>query len=272
MKIAHNKKRNTFFIYEALVREYTKAKMEKDKALQLEVQAILKEFFSEGKVLREEIRVYRAVTTINNIGKELAEKILFESKRIYMGLDPSHIFQQQSSLIAKANRKLTPNFFNNYVPNYKSIATLQQIFNQKSDISTRMLLERQIVNKMVSAKETEIEASEKIDKYVLHSFLNSFNKKYGDLLENQKALLKRYLVATEEDNIDFMVFLSEELSSIQAKLNSPETMKEIGQDSEMKKKLNEVKRKFESLNKEEIDEKFLQNVLKFQKLAYELEN
>ena len=51
-----------------------------------------------------------------------------------------------------------------------------------------------------------------------------------------------------------------------------ETMKEIGQDSEMKKKLNEVKRKFESLNKEEIDEKFLQNVLKFQKLAYELEN
>ena len=50
MKINHNKKRNTLFLYEALVREYTKAKLENDPRKLQEIRNLFVEYFSEGKV------------------------------------------------------------------------------------------------------------------------------------------------------------------------------------------------------------------------------
>jgi hypothetical protein len=272
MKLTHNKKRNTLFLYESLVREYTKAKLDKDDNKIFEVRNLLAEYFSEGKVLKEELKLYKAVLDTENVDKELAEKILNESKRMFMGLNQDHIFQQQSSLIAKVNRKLTPKFFANYVPNYKNIATVQQIFGQKADVPTRMLLERQLVEKMTSKKETLEEINEKIDKYVIHSYLNAFNKKYSDLLENQKNLLKKYMTADEDDNTDFIIFLNEELQTISSKLNNAHKVAEVKEDKEITKKLFEVKKKFDTLKNEELDEKYLQKVLKYQKLVHELEN
>jgi hypothetical protein len=149
---------------------------------------------------------------------------------------------------------------------------VQQIFGQKADVPTRMLLERQLVEKMTSKKETLEEINEKIDKYVIHSYLNAFNKKYSDLLENQKNLLKKYMTADEDDNTDFIIFLNEELQNISSKLNNAHKVAEVKEDKEITKKLFEVKKKFDTLKNEELDEKYLQKVLKYQKLVHELEN
>ena len=272
MKITHNKKRNTLFLYESLLREYTKAKIENDAKRLIEVKNLLVEFFSEGKILKEELKIYKAVLDTESIDKELAEKILAEAKRLYLGINQDHIFQQQSSMIAKVNRKLTPKFFSNYVPNYKNIATLQQIFGQKASIPARMLMERQVIEKMISSKETIEQINEKIDKYVIHSYLNAFNKKYSDLLENQKNLLKKYMTSSEDDNTDFIVFLNEELQNIENRLNVAHNVAEVKEDKEILKKLVEVKKRFKAAREEEVDEKYLQKILKFQKLVYELEN
>ena len=191
---------------------------------------------------------------------------------MYAGLGMDKVFQQQSSLIAKVNRKLTPKFFANYVPNYKDIATLQQIFGDKTSIPARMLMERQTIEKMTVGEQTLDQINEKIDKYVVHSYLNAFNKKYSDLLENQKSLLKKYMTATEDDNTDFVVFLNEELQSISSRLNTAHNVAEIKEDKEILKKLVEVKKRFNALKDEDIDEKYLQKILKFQKLVNELEN
>lgn len=272
MKINHNKKRNTLFLYEALVREYTIAKLEKnDKKLQ-EIKSLMFEYFSEGKLLKEELKIYKAILNTENADKELAEKILEEAKRLYAGLGMENIFQQQSSLIAKTNRKIGPKFWMNYVPNYKSIATLQQIFGKKSDIPTRMLMERQVIESMMRKRETLQDVNKKIDKYVVHSFVNAFNKKYSDLLENQKSLLKKYMISSEEDSTDFFVFLNEELQTISQKLNNAHKIAEVKEDKEIIKKLIEVKKKFNLLKDEEVDEKYLQKILKYQKLIHELEN
>jgi chorismate mutase len=191
---------------------------------------------------------------------------------MYAGLGMDKVFQQQSSLIAKVNRKLTPKFFANYVPNYKDIATLQQIFGDKTSIPARMLMERQTIEKMTVGEQTLDQINEKIDKYVVHSYLNAFNKKYSDLLENQKSLLKKYMTTTEDDNTDFVVFLNEELQNISSRLNTAHNVAEIKEDKEILKKLVEVKKRFNALKDEDIDEKYLQKILKFQKLVNELEN
>ena len=105
MKINHNKKRNTLFLYESLLREYTKAKLDSDTKKIEEVKNILVEFFSEGKLLKEELKIYKAILDTENIDKEIAERILEEAKRMYSSLNQDDIFKQQSSMIAKVNRK-----------------------------------------------------------------------------------------------------------------------------------------------------------------------
>ena len=49
----HNKKRNTAFLYECLIRELTKAIIKEDKQKQTKVKGLLREFFAKGKVLAQ---------------------------------------------------------------------------------------------------------------------------------------------------------------------------------------------------------------------------
>ena len=43
MKLKHNKKRNTAFLYESLIKEMTKAVVDKNKELKNEIVSILRE-------------------------------------------------------------------------------------------------------------------------------------------------------------------------------------------------------------------------------------
>jgi hypothetical protein len=55
MKVKHNKKRNTAFLYEALVRELTKSVVEKIPIEAQKIKSILKEHFRSGKILFGEL-------------------------------------------------------------------------------------------------------------------------------------------------------------------------------------------------------------------------
>jgi len=57
MKFRHNKKRNTAFLYEALVKELTKAIVNKDIKKKNALVSMLKENFSTGKVLQKELEL-----------------------------------------------------------------------------------------------------------------------------------------------------------------------------------------------------------------------
>ena len=49
MKFSHNKKRNTAFIYETLIMEFSKASMKKQNQRKQKILLILKEFFSKDQ-------------------------------------------------------------------------------------------------------------------------------------------------------------------------------------------------------------------------------
>ena len=61
MKLKHNKKRNTAFLYETLVKELTKAVVEKDSYKKAKILDTIKEFFSKGSLLRKELELYQAI-------------------------------------------------------------------------------------------------------------------------------------------------------------------------------------------------------------------
>ena len=74
----------------------------------------------------------------------------------YSVLDRKKIFSEQSKLITKINKELDSEVFNNFVPNYKNLATLQQVFNNTDlQAKERVLLEETVIENMLSAKVEE---------------------------------------------------------------------------------------------------------------------
>ena len=59
MKFNHNKKRNTAFIYETLIMEFSKASINKQEERKQNILSILKEFFSKDKILKKLTPIFK---------------------------------------------------------------------------------------------------------------------------------------------------------------------------------------------------------------------
>ena len=91
--------------------------------------------------MHRELNLYKTLCEVNNVEKSTAEKILAEVKRVYHALGEEEIFDEQSQVIKKINTDLTKTVFNNFVSNYKTLATISQMFSNKTPISKKVILE-----------------------------------------------------------------------------------------------------------------------------------
>ena len=126
MKTRHNKKRNTAFVFEALVREATVAIIKENHEVKNKAIAIIKKHFVPGSVLHKDLQNYRSLYENQDLPREIAEKIIKEAKLAHRVMDPHGLFVSQSDLIADVNKELTPEVFSNFVPNYKTLASIAQ--------------------------------------------------------------------------------------------------------------------------------------------------
>ena len=72
-KTRHNKKRNTAFLYETLVRELSKAMLTKQADRQKAVSSALREHFNKRTELSKELNVYSDLLESDNLQKPVAE-------------------------------------------------------------------------------------------------------------------------------------------------------------------------------------------------------
>jgi hypothetical protein len=151
MKFRHNKKRNPAFIFEALTREFAKAKLHKDQEKLNRVKRVMQEVFNKDGLLYKQLRLYKALTETKDVDYITAEKIIAEVHRVFSSFDQKALYDEQTAAIHKINHELTPAVFNNYVSNYKSLASAYQMFNDNTiGVKDRVLLEKKIVQEMVS--------------------------------------------------------------------------------------------------------------------------
>jgi len=273
MRLKHNKKRNTAFVYEALIRELTKSVVKNNKHKQNKIVSIMKEHFANGTELSKELDVYKSIYETKSIQKGTAEKIVTEAKQKYSGLNKGTIFKEQSALINKINKTLSKNIFNNFVPNYKSIATVYSIFQDALPIKDRVLLEENIVEQMSASVETRQEGQQPMDSIIYGTFVNKFNEEYsGKLNENQKQLLTKYISSFSDNGVEMKYYLNEEIGSLKQKLKDCTSMPQITEDSTLKSKINKVYSILESYKEKEIDTDLIELVLKTQELVEEIEN
>ena len=272
MKVRHNKKRNTAFVYEALVREATVAVLKNQEEKRDRTVSILRKHFRGDSELRKDLECYRSLYENQNIGKETSQRILREVRLQRQLINPDNLFKQQSALIHDINKELSSDVFNNFVPNYKTLATIDQIFSLKTSPKNRVILENEVIKSM-STVACENRIDEKIDKVLFKTFVEKFNDKYEvDLLQEQKELLTRYIVSFSDNALQLKYFLNEEIARLKEQLQQSTNIEEIKADSEMTQKTNKIIDRLSAYSKNGINEEVIFTVLKTQALVREINN
>tara|TARA_Y100000034_G_scaffold88734_1_gene106524 strand:- start:1002 stop:1835 length:834 start_codon:yes stop_codon:yes gene_type:complete len=270
MKIKHNKKRNTAFVYEALVKEATVAILKNDSERKDKAIKIIKKHFKPGSVLKKDLDCYRSLYENQNLDRLTAEKILKEAKLQKRFIDPEGLFKQQTKLIHDVNKDVTPSVFGNFVPNYKSLATIMQIFSDKISPKNQIILENEIIQRMLTKSEAA-ENKERIDGLVYKTFAIKFNEKYDNkLLKEQKELLTYYISSFTDNALELKIFLNDEIPRLKEQLEKAKKLDEIKEDEEMFNKTQKVIERLDSFVKEDVNENVLLAIMKTQKLVKEI--
>jgi len=264
----HNKKRNTAFIYEILTQELTRAIIDKSAKRKNKVVVILKEHFIKGETLAQEFELYSILLETTNIQPKIAERLLQETKQAYSKLDEGTIFKAQSQIITAINKGLGQEVWSNFVPNFKSLASVNAIFSPKTTVKKKVLFEQAIVDRM-SKKQILFDPSkmQSLDSLTYNSFIKKFNKKYGGLIQEQKDLLNRYITSFADDGFELRLYLNEELSRLKSLLNKAA---ESELEPLISQKANEVVEYLKEFQRREFTEVDLNKVLKTQELVQEL--
>jgi hypothetical protein len=270
MKTRHNKKRNTAFVYEALVREATVAILKKDIKRRNTALKLIKKHFKEGTLLRKDLECHRSLYENQGLQKDISEKILREAKLSSRLLDADHLFKAQSALINDVNKELEPAVFNNYVPNYKTLASIAQIFSDKISPKNQVILESEIIKNMTNAKESPT-TIEEIDNVVMRAFTQKFNNKYDtDLLSEQKELLTYYISSFADNAVELKIYLNEEITRLKSQLEEAKNIKEIKSDPQMLEKTTQIIERLKGFSKQSINDELLLTVMKTQSLVKEI--
>jgi hypothetical protein len=148
--------------------------------------------------------------------------------------------------------------------NYKDLATIAQIFDNEIPMKTRVILEQYLIDRL-STQDDPQNNLKPIDSLVYKEFVKKFNEKYGtSLMEEQKQLLTKYIASYSNDDIDFKVYLNEEIGRIrQAVLSS----KQITENKQREGLVNIL----ESFRTNQITPAMIEKVLKLQQLVKELD-
>jgi hypothetical protein len=267
-KFKHNKKRNSAFLYEALVQELTKSIVSKNTEQKKKIVKIIKESFDKNSLMYKELKLYRSISETSDVDLLTAEKIINEAKRQHSQIDFEKLLEEQVSLVRKIRKSLSSDMFSNFVPNYKSLASIYQIFNNTQKIKSKVLLENEMANKMTS--QIIEEKMQPIDNLVFKSFVKRFNEKYEEgLLSEQKEMFSKYILSFSNNGLEFNSFLNEEIGRLKDKINESLKSEEIAEDDEMTQKTKEVYNLLESYKTQRPDENMILEIAKIQQLARE---
>ena len=198
----------------------------------------------------------------------MAERLLTETQNAYSRLNEADLFGAQSCLISAINKGLGKDVWGNFVPNFKSLASISAIFNTKTAVKKKVLFEQAIVDRMSEKATCVMETTLKtIDSLTYNSFIKKFNSKYGNLIQEQKDLLNRYITSFADDGFELRLYLNEELQRLKDILG-PAATTELSPF--LSARVTEVIEYLKEFQKREFTEADLNKVLKTQELVQEL--
>jgi hypothetical protein len=272
MKRRHNKKRNTALVYEALIKEATAAILRGDHETKNKVVSIVNKHFGLNSILRKDLQCYQSLAENQGLSIEDSKRILNETKLQKRLIDPTGLFKAQTQAIKDINTEIDSDIFNNFVPNYKTLATIDQMFSFKTSPKDKVLLENEVIEFMSATAEED--KTETVDNLVINTFIEKFNQKYsGELLDEQRELLTHYIMSFADNAVSLKMFINNEIGRLkEALISSSTSVNEISKDKDMVQKTNQVVEKLESYSNVNVSDDVLLSVLKTQALVKEIYN
>lgn len=274
MKFKHNKKRNTAFLFEALIKEMAKSVVDGDQERQVKIASIIKRHFQKRGVLYKDLQTYKTIINLKEAEETFAKRVLSEVRRDRDKLNNTKIFAEQSKLIKRINVELGQEVYSNFVPSYKTMATIAQLFSDSVPTEEKILLEDKVIEEMTRAElKTEKEIMEHIDSIAYKTFTNKFNKTYaGKLHEEQQKVVSRYIFSVSDNGVSLKSYLNEEIERLRNRVNSSLELQEVQSDDHMIEKTKKVLDFLDNLKNTKLDERAIKKIMQVQELVREVEN
>ena len=266
----HNKKRNTAFLYESLLKELTKSILRKEKDKKQQIISILKEFFYKNSILKQDLDLYKSLLDNKKMTKDFAQRFLVEIKKDFHNIDRKAVFNEQTKLINKINKTLSKGAFSNFVPNYKDIASVGQFLNSDLKAKNRILVENRILTKLISDK-SKTKEMQHVDNLTYNTFIKKFNESYGNSLrQEQKDLLNNYIVSFSDNGLGLKSFLNDEILRLKEEVSKCTKKQKIVENGSLLVKTKHVLKQLEEYSKAPITEKMVKEIFYIQDLVVEI--
>ena len=217
-QIKHSKFRNTGFLFELLVRQVTSDILNNRKGI---AEGLLKKYFNSKTELSNELKLYQFIVSEKYNNENRAEKFVDAVIDSRAKLEEKKILKEKYNLIKEIKDNYSiDEFLRSQIPNYKVLASVYKIFEYKVNIdqnydpkdfiNTKYALVEHLTGKANNTKaitestiETQLKKEdEEIRLLTYNVLIENFNKKYTNLNEQQKGLLKEYINSfTNSDNL-----------------------------------------------------------------------
>ena len=207
-RVKHSKFKNTGIIFELLVRQITLEVLNGDTTEK--AKKIVSEFFSPKTELNKELRLYELLMKEKYNSESRAEKFIDTVNEAHNRIKQTQLHKEKYNLIKKINESFNmDDFLSSPISNYRLLASIYKIFESKKmdnyDIkdvfNSKITLIENITSKpatkSINKKDKLVESYKKQDKdlrlLTYKILVETFNKKYSNLNNNQKLLLKEYI-------------------------------------------------------------------------------
>jgi len=262
----HNKKRNVGIVYELLLNHISSKLLEGKKSEAKTATKLIEKHFKKGSELYKEFRLFNALAKSDITHTHTVASILNEAKIASRNLNEQKLEREKSALLKDINYKIADkNFYYRNIKDYRDLGLVQLALNEwrkdDRDIKRLVDLETRLGELMLREKnkinEQKYNASHS-DRLVLKIMTEKFNKRYGEeLTRDQQKIIEGYVFLSDKAPNKLQEFFK--VKKVEA-LNSLETFEDKSENKYLLSKLDEVRKKIESLPSNDIND---ENVVKF---------
>jgi hypothetical protein len=232
-KIKHSKFKNTGVLFELLVRQITLEVLNGDK--KETAKTIVREFFAPNTELNKELRLYDILLKEKYSSETKADRLVETVCDAHAKLNQSALSKEKFNLIKEVSAKFDiEQFLSSPITKYKVLASIYKVFESKResnyDIKDIFNSKITLIENITSKPSQKIQPTE--DKKLIETYkqqdkdlrlltykilVETFNKKYTNLDDSQKNLLKEY-INNITNTTKFKDYVSVELPNIVAEL------------------------------------------------------
>jgi len=205
-KIKHSKFKNTGFLFEILTRQIT---LEVLNGSEEKAKGIIKEFFAGKTELAKELRLFNLLINEKYNSESKAEKFIDAILEAHTKLNYSKLKREKYNLVKSIRETFEiDSLLSSPVTNYKILASVHKLFEGKANdvlgvkdvFDSKLTIVEHISNSTPSLKQKEdrlVEDYKKQEKdlrlLTFKILTETFNKKYTNLDDSQKSLLREYI-------------------------------------------------------------------------------